>query len=223
MLRSFPITPGEAGREGQAALATQSWSLLSSLSCAPRFHSWAPPGPRVPGGAGAEPSRAAPGLHRAQSEPQPPSSHQLRLTRPVPVVEPALGPVPRVLPIPTTGLQQHSTPGSVMPYVLHELAFWGDVFIHSCPANSAFCSFFLWNQRGCHHIIGKFQWHFQACPDLDEMYLLELLAFYFKHVYLFFLQIKSTHLDQIPDRSLPLSLQKQIFFTQLKTIKCISW
>lgn len=98
-----------------------------------------------------------------------------------------------LLPGPSTALQQHSAPGSFVPPVLQGLAFWGDVFMHNCPAKSNFCSLFLWNQRGCHHIVDGFQWHFQACPDLDQMYLVELLAFYFKHVYLFFLQIKSAH------------------------------
>lgn len=41
-------------------------------------------------------------------------------------------------------------------------------FIYNCPFKAIFCSFFLWNQQGCHHIIAVLQWHFQARPGLDQ-------------------------------------------------------
>lgn len=78
----FPITCGESSPGGEAgtaslppllSMATQTWSLLPSLLCAPPFHSWGPPGPPVPGENGGGPNRAAPGFHRAHSESHPPA------------------------------------------------------------------------------------------------------------------------------------------------------
>lgn len=204
-LFSYPIwreQPWWGGRESQPCLPSSPCPrrpLLSSLSqLSPT---------RVPGEAGGEPRRLLGAFTEHNLSHIPPSSPSAPAGT-APFRSPAQGPVPwaALLPFPISSPspsqsppfshphpQQHSAPGSFMPCVSQGLAFWEDVFMHSCPANSIFCSFFLWNQWGCHHIVGRFQWHFQACPDLDQMYLLELLAFYFKHGYLFFLQIKSTH------------------------------